>query len=105
MWNLKHEIISQKFYELLIKIELKEDTAMYLKKFYNHIKMCINAVTRIREDLLLAYHFIKIYSDFAEYFILDCDHPSYSWNFQIYTSFGHSLLGTMTNDTGLKSSI
>ena len=45
MWTLKHEISSPKFYELLIKTELKGDTALDLKKFYNHIKMCLNAVT------------------------------------------------------------
>ena len=45
MWTLKHEISSSKFYELLIKTELKGDTALDLKKFYNHIKMCLNAVT------------------------------------------------------------
>ena len=32
-------------------------------------------------------------------------HPSYSWNFQIYTSLGHSLLVAMTNDTCVKSSM
>ena len=46
MWNLKHEIRSQNFYELLIKTELKGNTALDLKNFYNHIKMYINAVTR-----------------------------------------------------------
>ena len=44
MWTLKHEISSPKFYELLIKTELKEDTAMDIKKFYNQIKMGLNAV-------------------------------------------------------------
>ena len=47
MWTLKHEIISPKFYEILIKTELKEDTDMDLKNFYNHIKMCLNTVTRL----------------------------------------------------------
>ena len=32
-WNIEHEIISPKFYELLIKIELKGDTDMDLKNF------------------------------------------------------------------------
>ena len=31
MWTLKHEIISPKFYELLIKTELKGDNALDLK--------------------------------------------------------------------------
>ena len=58
MWSLKHEISSPKFYELLIKTELKEDTALDLKKFFNHIKMCHNAVTRLRVDLLPDYQYI-----------------------------------------------
>ena len=48
MWNLKHEISSPRFYELLIKIELKGDTALDLKNLYNHFKMSINAVTKLR---------------------------------------------------------
>ena len=31
MWTLKHEIISPKFYELLVKTELKGDTSVNLK--------------------------------------------------------------------------
>ena len=42
MWTLKHEISSPKFYEFLIKIYLKGDTALDLKNFYNHINMCLN---------------------------------------------------------------
>ena len=52
IWTLKHEIRSPKLYELLIKTELKGDTDMDLNNFFNHIKMCLNAVTRLREDLL-----------------------------------------------------
>ena len=52
MWTLKHEISSPKFCELLIQTELKGDTALDLNNFYNHIKMCLNAVNRLREDLL-----------------------------------------------------
>ena len=47
MWTLKHDISSPKFYKLLINIELKGDTFMGLKNFYKHIKMFINAVTRL----------------------------------------------------------
>ena len=47
MWTLKHEIRSPKFYELLIKKEIKGNTDLYLKNFYNHINMCINMVTRL----------------------------------------------------------
>ena len=39
MCTLKHETRSPKFYEILIKTELKEDTARYIKNFYNYIKM------------------------------------------------------------------
>ena len=37
MWTLKNEIISPKFYELLIKTKTKSDTDLNLKRFYNHI--------------------------------------------------------------------
>ena len=59
VWTLKHEISSPRFYELLIKTDLKGDTAMDLKNFFNHVMMSLNAVTRLREDLLPDYHFIK----------------------------------------------
>ena len=55
MWTLKYEISSTRFYELLIKTELKGDTALDLKNFYNHIKMSLNAVTRLKVDLLPDY--------------------------------------------------
>ena len=45
MWTLKHEISSPKFYEIIIKTELKGDTALDLKNFYKHITMFLNAVT------------------------------------------------------------
>ena len=66
MWTLKHEIISPRFYELLINTELKGGTSTELKNFYNHIKMCLNAVTRIQEDLLTGYQDINRHSEFAE---------------------------------------
>ena len=46
--NIKHEISSSKFYEILTKTELKYETDMDLNNFYNHIKTCLNAVTRLR---------------------------------------------------------
>ena len=64
MWTLKHEIISPKFYELLIKTKIKGDTDLYLNNFFKHIKMSLNAVTRLREDLLPDYQSIKRYSEF-----------------------------------------
>ena len=48
MWNLKHEIRSPKLYELLINTELKGYTSLDLKNFYNHVKMFINVITRLR---------------------------------------------------------
>ena len=60
MWTLKHEIRSPKFYELLIKKELKGDTALDLKNLFNYIKMCLNAVTRLREDLLPDYQSVYL---------------------------------------------
>ena len=103
--TLKHEIISPKFYELLIKTELKGETALDLKNFYNHINTCLNAATRIREDILPCYQPIKRHSEFTEYFIPYCDHPSYFWNVQIYTSLGHLISVAMTNETCIKSSM
>ena len=67
--------------------------------------MYLNSVTRLREDLLPDYQSIKRHSEFEEYFVSDCDNPSYSWNVQIYTSLEHSLLVAMTNDTSVKSSM
>ena len=64
MSTLKHDISSTKIYELLIKIELKFNTTLSLKKFYNQIKMCLNEITRLREDLLPNYQSIKRHSDF-----------------------------------------
>ena len=47
MWNLKQKMSSPKFYELLIKAELKGDTDLDQKNFHNHIDMCINAMNRL----------------------------------------------------------
>ena len=62
MWTLKHDISSPKFYEILINTEIKGDIDLDLKNFYNHIKMCINVVTILREYLIPDYlttHFLK----------------------------------------------
>ena len=66
MWNLKHEIISPNFYELLTKIEIKGGTALDLKNFYNHINMCLNVVTRLQEDLITDYQSIKRHFEFEK---------------------------------------
>ena len=39
---------------------------MDLNNFYNHMKMCLNAVTRLGEDLITAYQSIKRNSEFEE---------------------------------------
>ena len=49
-WTLKHNISSPKFYEILVKTDLKGDTGVYINIFYNYIKMYLNAVTIIQED-------------------------------------------------------
>ena len=103
IWNIKHEISSPKFYELLIKTELKGNTALNLSTFYNHIKMCFVEVTILLEDLLTAYQSIKRHSEFEEYFKPDRDQPSYYWNDQIYTFLGHSMFVALTNYTCVKS--
>ena len=76
MWTLRHEISSPKFYELLIKTELKGDTALDIKNSFDHIMMCLNVVTKIIEYLLPDYQSIKRHSQFEEHFIPDSDHPS-----------------------------
>ena len=84
MWTLKHDISSPKFYELLIKIELKVYAALYLNNCYYNTKICLNTVTRLREDLLPAYQSIRRHSELSEYFIPDHDHPYYYLNTQTY---------------------
>ena len=105
MCNPKHHSISPKFYELLIKTELNGENDMYFKNFYNHIKMCLNVVTRLQEDLLPSYQSIKRYSEFEDYFLPYHDHPSYYWNAQTCTSLENSLVVVLTNDTYVKSSM
>ena len=80
MWNIKHDIISPKFYEILIKTELKWYTALNLNNFYKYIKICLNAVTRLREDRLTSYQSIKWHTYIEGYFVPDRDHPSYICN-------------------------
>ena len=75
IWTLKNDISSPKFYELLINTEIKVETALDLKNFYNHINMCLNAVNRQIEYLLPDYQSIKRHSEFEEHFIPDSDHP------------------------------
>ena len=75
MWTLKHEIRSSKFYEILIKTELKIENALDLKIFHNHTNMCLNKANRLRKDLLFGYQSIKRHYESAEYFSLDRDNP------------------------------
>ena len=67
--------------------------------------MSLNAVNRLKLDILPDYLYIKRNSEFKGFFVPDLDHPSYSWNRQVYDSLGHSLLVEMTNDTCVKSSM
>ena len=97
-----HYFSSSRFYELLVNTNITGDTSMDLKKFYNHINIFLNTVTRLLEDLLTSYHSIKSHPEFSEYFIPYRDHLSYYWNVQIYTSLVHSVLVAMTNDTCVK---
>ena len=78
---------------------------MDLKNFYKHINICLNAVTRLREDLLPDYHLIKGQYEFEKYFIPNNYHRSYYWNSQTYTPLGNSLFVSLTNDTCVKYSM
>ena len=66
MWTLKHDIISLKFYQVVIATELKSDTYMDLKNLYNHITLFLNGVTRLREYPIPAYQYFKRNSEFEE---------------------------------------
>ena len=46
--TIKHDICSPKFYELLIRTELKVCTTLDINNFYNQIKMFLNAVNRLQ---------------------------------------------------------
>ena len=46
MWTLNHDISSPKFYEIIINTDLKGETDLDLKIFYNHTNMCLNVVTK-----------------------------------------------------------
>ena len=63
MRTLKNEIRSPKFYEIIIKTELKGYTALDLNNFQNHINMYLNVVTILLKDLLLTYQSIKRHYD------------------------------------------
>ena len=77
MWTLKHEISSPKLYELLIKTKLNGDTDLDIKNFHNHIKMCLNEATRLKDNLICAYQQIKWHSEFYENFVPDISHYYY----------------------------
>ena len=64
IWTLKHDIILPKSYELLIKTLIIGKNSLDLKKFYNYIKICLNVVNRLREDLLPDYQSTNRHSDF-----------------------------------------
>ena len=52
--------------------------------------MCLNAVTRPQEELLPAYHYIRIHTEFEEYFLQYFNHPSHSWNLHTHTVNTHT---------------
>ena len=66
--------------------------------------MRLNIVTRLREDLLSDYHYIKRHSEFEEYSVPYLYHPSYSCNARTYISLLQSLLVSLTNGIYVKSS-
>ena len=55
IWTIKHDIRSPKFYELLIKTEIKGYIDLDLKNFFNQINTSLNTVNRLREDILPDY--------------------------------------------------
>ena len=67
--------------------------------------MFLNAMTRLKLDLIPNYLSITRNSEFKECFVPDHEHPSYSWNIHVYAFLGHSLVVAMTNDTCVKSSM
>ena len=89
MWTPKHGISYPKIYELLLKTDTKLDHAIYLNKFYNRVKMYLNSMKKMREDILYEYHKIKGHSKFHEHFTSYHYHPYYSWNEQTHTYLGH----------------
>ena len=60
--TLKFDISSPKFYELLLKTELKGDTSLEINNFYKHIKMCLNTVYILQEYFYPSYRSIKRHS-------------------------------------------
>ena len=59
MRTLKHQIITPKLYELIIKGELKQDTSLYVNNFYSRVKISLNAVTNIK-NYFLSLHNISL---------------------------------------------
>ena len=67
--------------------------------------MCLNAVTRLQDDLLPVYKYIKHHPGFHKNLVTDRSHSSYYWNDKTHTSLGHSLLVDLENDTCIKYSM
>ena len=78
--NLKHETSLPKLYGILINTNLKGDNSLNIKNFYKPIKMCLDVVTILLDNLLLEYQIIKRHSDFLERFVPDRSHHFYYWN-------------------------
>ena len=78
---------------------------MDLTNFYKHIKICLNEVNRLQEDLLTSQQSKKLHSKFHKYLISYRSPPSCYCNAHIYTYLVHSLLLAFTNDTCIKYSM
>ena len=89
MYTLKHKIISPKFYKLIPKTELKGDTGVDLKNLYDNVNMCLNALAKLREDLLHLYQKITIHIELQDNFVSDHANPHYTWNQQNFNLLGH----------------
>ena len=96
--TLKHEISSPKLYDSSSRQNSK-NTLIWTSITFTTTSRHVNTATRLREYLIPYYQSIKRHYDFEEYFIPDCDHHYYSWNFHIYNSLLHSLQVVMANDT------
>ena len=46
--TLKHDISSPKFYKIILKADLKWDSALDLKKFHNQVKIFLNTATKLQ---------------------------------------------------------
>ena len=86
MWNIKHEIISPKFYGIFIKKYLKGENDINLKKFYNTVNICPNVVAKLQEDILTSYKRTYKKEIFSEECFRKHSYQHYTCNEQTFTS-------------------